>query len=97
MFGINSRANPLAAATRAGGEAVRGDPVLVELQFDLHVTRTILLAGSLIGLLVLMLLWWRGIVPNGYTVFFWALRVLLLAPCSVFCSVFRGCLKGFPA
>jgi hypothetical protein len=67
MFWMRSRATPAAA------EALRRDPVLIELQHDVAVTRTMLLTVSLVGLVILVGLWWRRVLPNGYTVFFWAL------------------------
>ncbi len=83
MFGIKSR------AAHTGAEAVRRDPVLAELQFDLAVTRNILLTGFIIGLVVLIGLWGFRVLSNGYTVFFWALA------CFVVGALF-GFLFGIP-
>ncbi len=69
MFGKESRAE---------SEAVRKDPVFAELQKDLNVTRKTILAGFVIGLATLIVLWVTGALPNGYTVFFWALACFVV-------------------
>jgi hypothetical protein len=78
MFGMKSRGFPGSNSKPAGAEGVRQDPVLMELQFDLAVTRRILLWGVIIGLVTLLGLWWQGILRNGYTVFFWALACFVV-------------------
>lgn len=62
----------------AGADAVRLDPVLRELQLDLKLTRKILLAGFLLGLITLAGLWSARVLSNGYTVFFWALACFVV-------------------
>ncbi|MGC2662373.1 MAG: hypothetical protein WA324_30785 [Bryobacteraceae bacterium] len=49
------------------------DPLLVELNHDLVVTRWILLSGFAIGLFAVLLLWFMGTIRHGYTAFFWAM------------------------
>src|ERR1700748_3825966 len=63
---------------KAAADAVRQDPVLRELQLDLKLTRKILLAGFLLGRITLAGLWAAGVLPNGYTVFFWALACFVV-------------------
>lgn len=76
MFGVKSPVTT-APSARARADVVRQDPVLRELQLDLRLTRRILLAGFSLGIVILAVLWWR-VLPNGYTVFFWALACFVV-------------------
>ena len=77
MLGAKSPVT-IGPSAQAGADAVRQDPVLRELQLDLKLTRNILLAGFLLGLITLAGLWSAGVLPNGYTVFFWALACFVV-------------------
>jgi hypothetical protein len=52
---------------------VRQDPLLLELNHDLVVTRSILLSAFAIGLITVLILWATGMIRHGYTAFFWAM------------------------
>lgn len=67
-----------------------------ELRHDLGVTRTIVVAGFLLGLLALLLCFWRKLSIDGYSIFFWALACYASGSLAGFLFGIPRVLQGQP-
>jgi hypothetical protein len=68
-----------------------------ELRHDLGVTRTIVVAGFLLGLVALLLCSWKKILVDGYSVFFWALACYATGSLAGFLFGIPRVLQGQPS
>ena len=68
-----------------------------ELRHDLGVTRTIVVAGFLLGLVALLLCSWKKILIDGYSIFFWALACYASGSLAGFLFGIPRVLQGHPS
>ncbi|HXE10483.1 MAG TPA: hypothetical protein VN633_00080 [Bryobacteraceae bacterium] len=84
------------SSTAADQNALKRPTPDSELQHDLGVTRTIVVAGFLLGLLALLLCSWKKILIDGYSIFFWALACYASGSLAGFLFGIPRVLQGQP-